>query len=136
MRRSVIIDEIGYNDLEDAITRRVQEANEDLVRVLREISCDVMLGRRVITSSEACAYFDHKVNEATVRKYIKKEGLPANKVGRQYLIDRNALMDWQLSHQQANSHSGDDDGDGCMVLYITEQVAPRHLEAKILPYAV
>ena len=116
MRRSVIIDEIGYDELEDAISRRVRESNEDLIRLLHQVSREVMSGRRVLTSSEACAYFNHKVTEATVRKYIATEGLPANKVGRQYFIDRDELMEWQMGRQHTSGRSGDDDdGDRCML---------------------
>ena len=136
MRRSVIVDEVGYAELEDALARRVRESNEDLMRVLQEISRDLMGERRVLTARGACAYFDHKVNEATIRKYIKNEGLPANKKGRHYFIDRDELMDWQMGRRQASGRSGDDDSDGCMALYITEQVAPRLLGCEIDLYAV
>ena len=94
MTREVLIQETGLEELEDALARRIGRPNEELVRLLHQVSRDVMQTRRVLTISEACAYFDHKVNEATVRKYIKDEGLPANKVGRQYFIDREELMDW------------------------------------------
>jgi excisionase family DNA binding protein len=134
MRRSVIVDEVGFVELEDALARRVRESNEDLLRRLHEISRDMMNGRRVISASEACAYFDHKVNEETVRKYIKTGGLPANKVGRQYFIDRDELMEWQMGRQHTSGRSGDDDdGDRCMALYITEQAAAGYLGREILP---
>ncbi|MDR2051124.1 MAG: helix-turn-helix domain-containing protein [Deltaproteobacteria bacterium] len=42
-----------------------------------------------------CAYLEK--SESTVFKYIKEEGLPAAKIGGQWVSDEGRIDDWRLS---------------------------------------
>ena len=51
-----------------------------------------------------------RVDEKTVRKLIKEQGLPARIVGRGYRIEEGALRRWLASGAQGQDEP--DDGDG------------------------
>lgn len=50
-----------------------------------------------------------RVDDKTVRKLIKEQGLPARVVGRKYLIEEGALRRWLASGTQGQD---DPDADG------------------------
>ncbi len=69
------------DELTQLLRNLIQRETEELRREVVLLRQDLALSRRVVTTSQATAFFDEYVKPGSLVGYIKYQGLPARKTG-------------------------------------------------------
>lgn len=105
------------DELTQLLRNLIQRETEELRREVVLLRQDLALSRRVVTTSQATAFFDEYVKPGSLVGYIKYQGLPARKTGCLWHLYVQDIFDWQIGligHASTKKQG------------ISNIVAPRH----------